>query len=383
METTATTTEGPSTILAVDDDTRILESVSDILGEAGYRVVTAGNGRQALDCLEQHRPQLILSDIHMPEMDGFALHHAVQRDDRFRYLPFIFLSGLDTREDVRRGQSMGADDYLTKPFRPDDLVTAVEARLKRIAELRRGSAHQLDLFRDNILSNLTSNLTHEFRTPITVMQSFTSLILDGYAGNEADLHEFLDVIRVSGDRLARLVENFLSLVMLNSGQAAEEFRAGRCEVEISSMVRLALEQLTQRPETAEVELVSRIEPGAMWALTHQEMMLRALGELLDNALKFRAPLDGRIEVSLRREAGRLVVEVSDNGSGLPEEEWERVFGEMYQFDRERQEQQGAGLGLTIARGYARLGGGDVRFLECDTGTRVRLSLTEISPTYKK
>jgi len=379
MEVTTAIEAAPSTILAVDDDSLILENVRDILADAGFRVVTAKNGRQALERLEQHRPQLILSDIHMPEMDGFALHDAVQRDDRFRCLPFIFLSGLDSREDIQRGKALGADDYLTKPIGPDALVEAVEARLRRIAELRRGSAHHLDFFRDTILSNLT----HEFRTPITVMQSFTSLILDGYAGNEADLHEFLDVIRVSGDRLARLVENFLSLVMLSSGQAAEEFRAGRCEVEISSLVRLALEQLSQRPETSEVKLVPLIEPGAMWAVTHQEMILRALGELLDNAMKFRSPLNGRIEVSLHRETGRLVVEVADNGPGLPVEEWGKVFEEMVQFNRERQEQQGAGLGLTIARGYARLGGGDVRFVESDTGARVRLSLTEVTPTYKK
>ena len=244
-------------ILAVDDEPRMLENVRDILAGAGFRVITAVNGREALKCLEQDRPQLIISDINMPVMDGFALHGSIQRDDRFRCLPFIFLSGLDSPEDIRRGKSLGADDYLTKPFDAADLISAVQARLKRVADLRQASVRQLDHFRDSILSNLT----HEFRTPITVMQSFTGLILDGYAGNEADLHEFLDVIRVSGDRLARLVENFLALVMLNSGQSAEEFRAGRREVEVSSLVRLALDQLSQRPEAAQVEVESVRDGG--------------------------------------------------------------------------------------------------------------------------
>jgi signal transduction histidine kinase len=366
------------TILAVEDDSRMLENLREILAGAGFRVIGAGNGREALERLEEERPQLILSDIDMPVMDGFALHGAVQRDDRFRCLPFIFLTGLDAPEDIRRGKSLGADDYLTKPFAAADLITAVQVRLKRIADLRQASVNQLDHFRDSILSNLT----HEFRTPITVMQSFTSLILEGYAGSEADLHEFLDVIRVSGDRLARLVENFLSVVMLNSGQSAEEFRVGRGEVEVSSLVRLALDQLSQRPEAAEVELVQRFEPGAMWALTHQDMMLRAVGELLDNALKFRPPEAARIEVALKREKRRLVLEVSDNGPGIPAEERLKVFDEMYQYNRERMEQQGAGLGLTIARGYARLGGGDVRILDSDCGTRVRLTMTEIKPHYR-
>jgi len=356
----------------------MLENVQDVLVDAGFRVLTAGNGREALECLSGERPQLILSDINMPVMDGFALHREVQRDDRHRLLPFIFLSGLDAPEDIRRGKSLGADDYLTKPFDSADLVSAVRARLKRVADLRRASVNQLDTFRDTILSNLT----HEFRTPITVMQSFTSLILDGYAGNEADLHEFLGVIRVSGDRLARLVENFLSLVMLNSGQSAEEFRAGRCEVEVSSLVRLAVKQMKQQPESDGVEVALNIEPGAMWALTHQEMMLRAVGELLDNALKFRPVTEPRVEVGLRREKGRLVLEVSDNGCGIPADQREKVFDEMYQYDRERQEQQGAGLGLTIARGYARLGNGDVRFLPAEDGARVRLSFTEITPHYR-
>lgn len=122
-------------IVAVDDDEAVLALVPRVL--AGYRVVAFDRPDAALAALRGDlRPDLILSDVQMPGMSGFELHVALRRIAPLRSVPFVYLTALDRRDDVRRGMELGADDYLTKPFRPDELREAVQARLERRRALR-------------------------------------------------------------------------------------------------------------------------------------------------------------------------------------------------------------------------------------------------------
>lgn len=127
--------EERSTILVVEDDTAMLVALRDILEGAGYDVVTAVNGRMALDAIQADLPALILSDISMPVMDGIELFEAVRKDPRGAAVPFVFLTARGTREDIFAGKSLGADDYITKPITAPELVAAVQAKLDRSKEL--------------------------------------------------------------------------------------------------------------------------------------------------------------------------------------------------------------------------------------------------------
>ena len=127
--------EEPSTILVVEDDPAMMIALRDILEGEGYSVVTASDGRSALQALDAGLPSLILSDISMPVMDGIELFEMVRKEPRTAGIPFIFLTARGTSEDVFAGKSLGADDYITKPVTSQQLVSVVRARERRSKEL--------------------------------------------------------------------------------------------------------------------------------------------------------------------------------------------------------------------------------------------------------
>lgn len=125
-------------VLAVDDDLATLKLVEITLSGAGYAVLAFDNARDALEDIESGlRPDVIISDVSMPGLDGFAFYRRVRMLPELRSVPFIFLTALGTREHIRQGMATGADDYLTKPFARKELIDAVSVRLQRLAELRR------------------------------------------------------------------------------------------------------------------------------------------------------------------------------------------------------------------------------------------------------
>lgn len=124
-----------TTLLVVEDDPAMLVAFQDVLEGAGFNVVTAQNGHVALEKLESLKPDLILSDISMPVMDGYQLFEAVRAQPGGAVIPFIFLTARGTREDIFAGKSLGADDYITKPVTTRELLSAVKARIQRSDEL--------------------------------------------------------------------------------------------------------------------------------------------------------------------------------------------------------------------------------------------------------
>ena len=124
-----------ATILVVDDEPVIRESIGDILRLVGYRILSAADGYAALQIIENEVPDLVISDIMMPRMNGYTLYNRIRRNPEWNQIPFIFLTAKGEREDIRYGKEIGADDYLTKPIDPEDLVAAVEGKLIRFSQL--------------------------------------------------------------------------------------------------------------------------------------------------------------------------------------------------------------------------------------------------------
>ena len=120
---------GGQRILVVEDRMALLIAIQSILETEGYSILTATNGVEALQVMEEVRPDLILSDILMPQMDGFALCEAVRARPEWASIPFIFLTAKAEREDVAKSKALGVEDYIIKPFDPEDLLEAVRARL--------------------------------------------------------------------------------------------------------------------------------------------------------------------------------------------------------------------------------------------------------------
>jgi DNA-binding NarL/FixJ family response regulator len=118
-------------ILVIDDDARLRRHYVELLRLEGYEVTEARNGREGVDRVRANAPDLVLCDITMPEMNGHRVLETLRAEPRTAHLPFVFLTGWNEREDVRTGMNLGADDYLTKPVVPDELTSAIRARLLR------------------------------------------------------------------------------------------------------------------------------------------------------------------------------------------------------------------------------------------------------------
>ncbi len=152
------------TILLIEDHPDIRSVMSDVLELANYKVITAENGKEGVTLALQNTPDLIICDIMMPVMDGYAVIHTLQKRPETQSIPFIFMTAMADRADIRKGMDLGADDYITKPLlSTDELLTAVESRLKRAESLKKAAGRGLDGLNNLIVSaggkDIMQNLT--------------------------------------------------------------------------------------------------------------------------------------------------------------------------------------------------------------------------------
>lgn len=137
-----------SKIMVVEDDPEMRVNISELLALAGYEVIGACNGKDALGQMRDIHPDLVLCDIMMPELDGFGLLRAMQNIPELAGIPFIFLTARSEKDDFRRGMDLGADDYLTKPFQGDELLRVIDARLKKSKLIRKNPEEDADSLND-------------------------------------------------------------------------------------------------------------------------------------------------------------------------------------------------------------------------------------------
>lgn len=136
-------------ILLIEDNPDVRENTSEILSLANYEVIVAENGKIGVDLAQKHKPDLIICDIMMPELDGYGVLHILSKNEETAAIPFIFLTAKTEKSDIRKGMNLGADDYLTKPFDDTDLLNAIESRLRKNAMQQKhydASAEGLDNF---------------------------------------------------------------------------------------------------------------------------------------------------------------------------------------------------------------------------------------------
>lgn len=123
-------------VLLIEDDMTVRENTAELLELSNYEVITASNGRKGIDEAKNTIPDIIICDIMMPVVDGYGVLEALSKDPETANIPFIFLSAKTEHKDIRRGMDLGADDYLTKPFEEEDLLSALESRLAKVAILK-------------------------------------------------------------------------------------------------------------------------------------------------------------------------------------------------------------------------------------------------------
>lgn len=346
-----------SRILVVEDHVHLLEGIQAVLEEEGYTVLTASDGAQALELLTQVRPHLILADIMMPQMDGYALYKAVRQRLEWAAIPFIFLTAKATRDDVLRGKALGAEDYITKPFEPEELLVAVRSRLDRARAIHEASEAAFD----ELKRQIATVLGHELRTPLIYVSGYTDLALENVAHLARDeLYQFLQAIKYGADRLTQLIEEILTLVQLDTGQAAEDYRVvSEVRADLAAIIEGVTELHRQKATDNRVTLKMEVEPNLPPVRILEAFFANALGRLVDNGIKFSGASGKQVTVSAWAADGWVEVAVSDKGVGILPEEIPNLFQRFQKIDQERQVQQGLGLGLAIAQELIHLHGGDI------------------------
>ncbi|MCX8055982.1 MAG: response regulator [Ignavibacteria bacterium] len=357
-------------ILIVEDEEPIRELLKMELETEGFITDVAANGAEGLEKVKSFRPDLIVCDVMMPVMDGFTMQEHLSRDENFKDIPLIFLTAKSDKKDIRFGKSIGAEDYITKPFEFEDLLVSINAKLKKYYDRKQTLNARLDEIRKSILYAIP----HEFKNPLSTMNGFLSLLLDkDYQKTEQELNEFLTYVKQSSDRLYRLVMNFLKLAELEITETDENkikeirsFRNYNWRTEFETIIKDLSEKYS-------VEINYTLEGINFPSPFDYNTLNTILIELISNAHKFSPPDRIHISVHAIAEPNFFELIVEDKGRGIPQEEIEKILEPFYQYNRKYYEQQGGGLGLSIVKKLVQIYNGKIEIeSEIDKGTKVKI-----------
>ena len=352
-------------ILVVDDNAANRDVFIRRLLRQGHRVATAEDGLQALEMMQSGSYELVLLDIMMPNMDGFEVLRRLKADERYQHIPIIIISAMSEVESAVRCIEMGAEDYLPKPFDP----TLLKART--IASLERKRAHdredkytrelqesyrrakELERMRDD----LTNMIVHDLRTPIS------SLISGLYTmQNMGELNvmqrEVLGISLSGGQTLLDMINDLLDINKMESGALPLDLKT----VKPAELIRLALRQVNQLGVAASIKMTTEIEPDLPSITADGDLLLRAIVNLLGNAIRF-TPVGGAIKVSACRgnEGKSVVLAVSDTGEGIPPESCDPIFQKFGRVETgDSGNKHSTGLGLTFCKMVVEAHGGSIR-----------------------
>jgi signal transduction histidine kinase len=350
---------GAEKILVVDDNRDNVELLAKRLNSMGFLVVEAYDGEEALAKVAAEEPDLVILDVMMPKMDGFEVCRRLKTDERTRFIPVILLTAKREVPDKVKGLDTGADDYVTKPFDPKELLARVKSLLqRRSTEQRHATTEKL-----GALGQMAEGVAHEVRNPMVTIGGFARRIHDKLP--EADpLREYAAHIIKEVERLESMVEEIVRFKALMISPY-EPVDMERLIAQVVSGKRKLLEERGIR-----VDVVC--EPGLPSIDGDRGNLSMALTNLIENGLEAMAGggmLSIRLSAAFRRR-GMIALEVSDNGRGIPREELPNVFDPFF-----TSKMAGAGMGLTMVHRIVTRHGGEVDITsEPGKGTRVTLTL---------
>ena len=322
-------------ILLVDDEVNLRETIAELLIHENYCVKIASNGKDALNILDSWIPDLIISDIMMPVMDGNDFHEIIKENANLSSIPFIFITAKSEENQMRKYLLQGADDFLAKPFKIKELVHVVKNKIDRFNKIKNANS--------NIYIGGKNRFSHEINTPLNGILSSINLLIENDDFNKEDLLTFYESIKISGERLNKTMQNIMFFQSIKNNTIKYYTDSQTC---IQNVFFNTQNKLLEVYPNQEERIHFEFEKADL--KISKEHLELVLFELIDNALKF-SPSNKNITVSgtvFNENLYQLII--NDFGIGFSQEQLEQI-GAAQQFNRKKNEQQGLGLGLFLSK----------------------------------
>ncbi len=364
-----------SKILVIDDEPWLREMIRLALEQQHYEVIEADDGVEGAAKARELLPDLILCDVKMNNQAdaGYNTLARLREDSITAAIPFILMTGFADSAGMRHGMELGADDYLPKPFKVDELYATVNTRLRKVKTVRDDAERKLTSLRTQI----SLMMPHEMRTPLNGIIANAELLATGtHSLDAATIAEMGQEISESGQRLERLIENFLFYARLEivatDAESVISLRGAKIAnpAELIRNTAIGQADLAGRIENLTLNLAEVPLPMA------EEYFKKIVTELVQNAFKF-SKTGSPVRVSLQPVGEDIEFSVQDQGRGFTTEQILRIDAYV-QFERQMQDEQGLGLGLAISKKLAELHGGRLTITSTpETGTTVTIKLPKV------
>ncbi len=335
-------------ILVVEDELDVRRNLEDLLEAEGFDILSAEDGKEGYEIAIHYEPDLILSDIRMPKMDGLELLKKLQENSKTSIIPFIFLTAKTENTDVRQGMVLGADDYILKPFKITDVLNAINSRLRKneryLSEVK------------EFKNILIKRVPHELRTPLVSILGLSGIMQDDIDNlSKEEINEMALRINRSGKRLYRRIEKFLTYSELLRENQNNNIGVNKTSNEYEVDPDLVYGKLLQKAEEfgrkadLNIQFEKRKIKIAEW---HFDTVL---DELIENSLKY-SKKGSQILVIGKSNEDNYVTKIIDNGIGTINFDLNKI-NTFNQFGKEDNTEEGLGMGLAIVKKIVDLSNG--------------------------
>ena len=342
-------------ILIVDDVVSNVLLLKILLTNEKFQVCTANNGTSCIEMARKEHPDLILLDVMMPDMNGFDTATILKKEVETKEIPIIFLTALNTPQDLVHGFQVGANDFLTKPFNKEELVMRVTQQISLVAAKRIIEKQNQEL--RATLSNrdkMYSVIAHDLRSPMASIRMVLNLVVASASPETVgpELFALLDQANRESEEVHDLLDNLLKWTKSQTGRLT----VVKQELDLNDIIPGVVEIFDAIAQTKHIKLDLQLTGEAMKVEADNDMLKTVVRNFLSNAIKF-SPENSSIEIIMSKEGEFAKVSVRDHGVGIAADRIDSIFhkGETtYGTGGE----EGSGLGLQLCQDFARKNGGD-------------------------
>ena len=342
-------------ILIVDDVVSNVLLLKILLTNEKFQVCTANNGRTCIEMAKKEHPDLILLDVMMPDINGFDTAVVLKKDEETKDIPIIFLTALNTPQDLVHGFQVGANDFLTKPFNKEELVMRVTQQISLVAAKRIIEKQNAEL--KATLSNrdkMYSVIAHDLRSPMASIRMVLNLVVQSASAETVgpELYMLLDQANRESEEVHDLLDNLLKWTKSQTGRLNVVLQ----ELDLNDIVPGVVEIFDVIAQTKHITLELKKTDAPLKVTADNDMLKTVLRNFMSNAVKF-SPDNSTIQIIMANEGDFARVSVKDQGVGIAADRLGSIFhkGETtYGTGGE----EGSGLGLQLCQDFARKNGGD-------------------------